>query len=406
MGDRPLGVTSIGGGAHRRTAPRRDVEELLLLSGRLFELREGALATARARAARVLEGSPGALLDPDAVMNGMIASGLAGETDYWRAHCVPTGQRLAAELCGGTPDRAPDVRALPPRRFEVAFRRTFDLSRGPARRLRMPAPVEDAHLSDLEIEAETLRVEPGRLEAKPGSSERGDFVLSARFTFLAHAGVPHSRTGDGRLELPETWLAEREGPVQVTAEVVALAARLAAPWREPIEQVMAFRNHLIDTMACGRIALDGLGDAPPTDWILAHRWFDCRLGAALLVAMCRARGLPARVVGGYLLWQAPSEHYWMEVWLPDQGWTPFDLLAWDLSAGGRDPAWRDVYAGAVDYRMKTQVFPQIFTGAPGVPMGDAWHRLSRLTPGGTETRLVSIPGGELIYADTIEVVRG
>lgn len=402
-------LTPTDGLAERRTAPREAVEALLMLSGCLFEMREGAATTARARVSRLLENAPGQCLDPDAVMNAMIAGGLRGETDYWRAHCVPTGQRLVTELCGTPVGCPPDLRALPSRRFTVSFRRTFDLTRAPARRLRMPAPVEDPHLTGLEIEVEAaegdLTVAAGRLEAKPAAGVRGRVDLSARFTFTAQPGLPHGwgeRDGSDDLAL---WLAEREGPIQVTAAVAALAARLAGAHREPFDQVMAFRNHLIDTMTCGRIALDLVG-AAPLDWVIAQGWFDCRLGAALLVAMCRARGLPARLVGGYLLWQAPSEHYWMEVWLPDRGWTPFDLLAWDLSAGGRQSDWRDIYAGAVDYRMKTQVFPRIFTGAPGVPMGAAWHRLSQLTADGTETRIVSIPDGDLIYADRLSVVRG
>ncbi|MBU1378552.1 MAG: transglutaminase-like domain-containing protein [Alphaproteobacteria bacterium] len=395
--------------APRRTAPREAVEALLLLSGCLFEMREGATATAGARVKRLLEGTPGECLDPDAVMNAMIAGGLRGETNYWRAHCVPTGQRLVTELCDRPVGCPPDMHALPSRRFTVSFRRTFDLTRASARRLRMPAPVEDAHLTDLEIAVDTaegdVAIGPGRLEAKPDAGVRGRVDLAARFTFNAQPGLPHGRRARGDPQDLTLWLAEREGPIQVTAAVAALAARLACGQREPFDQVLAFRNHVIDTMACGRIALDQVG-AAPLDWVIAQRWFDCRLGAALLVALCRARGLPARLVGGYLLWQAPSEHYWMEVWLPDQGWTPFDLLAWDLSAGGREPAWRDIYAGAVDYRMKTQVFPRIFTGAPGVPMAAAWHRLSRMTADGTETRIVSIPDGDLIYADRLSVVRG
>ena len=243
-----------------------------------------------------------------------------------------------------------------------------------------------------------------KLAAKPSASERGLFSLSARFSFVAHAGMPYG-SGAGEPEQLATWLATSEGAVQVTPGVATLANRLAAGAQGPFAEVMAFYDYMIDKMACGRLHLDALAGEPPTDWVIASGWFDCRLGAALLVALCRARGIPARLVGGYPLWQATSEHFWMEAWIPDRGWTPFDLLAWDLSAGGRDRAWRDVYAGAVDYRMTTQVFPEIFTGAPGVPMGAAWQRLARATPEGVETRLVSIRDGHLIYADTVRVVR-
>jgi hypothetical protein len=389
----------------RRTVPRRAVEELLLVSGCLFELREGAQGSAMSAVRLLLDQTPGRLLDPDEVINSMIAQGLSGQSDFWRSRCVATGRRLVGGLCGSVADGPPDIFGLSPKPFRVEFRRTFDLTRSPAKRLRMPLPFEGPHLTDLEVAIEEssaeVRMNSGRLEAKVTGGERGRFTLAASFSFLARPGLPHGlETGPIQ---PETWLADKEGPIQVTRAVAALADRLAGSRRDPFDRVVAFRDHLIDTMTCGRVQLDRLDGQAGTDWVLANRWFDCRLGAALLVALCRASHIPARLVGGYPLWDASSEHYWMEAWLPDRGWTSFDLLAWDLSAGGRDEAWRNIYVGAVDYRMKTQVFPHIFTGAPGVPMGAAWHRLLRATPDGSEASLVAIPDGELIYADTVGV---
>ena len=383
------------------------MEEMLLVSGCLFEARAGTAASALPSIRRVLGPDLDVAFDPDEIINAMIARGLRGEDDFWRARYVGTGRRLVQDLCGSTGAGPPDVHRLAPKRFRVEFRRTFGLARAPARRLRAPLPIEDAHLSDLTVAIEAsgvdVSIRSGRLEARVAETERGRVALAATYSFIAHPGLPHGL--EEGLARPETWLAEKEGPIQVTRPVAKLAHRLTSGVRDRFDQVMALREHLIDTMACGRISLERLDGQAASDWVLANRWFDCRLGAALLAALCRACRIPARLVGGFLLWDAPSEHYWMEAWLPDRGWTPFDLLAWDLSAGGRDAKWRNVFAGAVDYRMKTQVFPDIFTGAPGVPMGEAWHRLLRLTPGGLEASLVAIPDGELIYADAVSVLK-
>jgi hypothetical protein len=108
------------------------------------------------------------------------------------------------------------------------------------------------------------------------------------------------------------------------------------------------------------------------------------------------------MVGGYLLYpSAPMEHYWAEIWTPDRGWTPFDTLASDLSAAGADPAWRDTFFGATDYRMKTQCFPTHFTGAVGIPFPPEWHRFTRPTSEGVVTDTIEIPTGRLVMRDEI-----
>lgn len=386
----PLPPVDPGG----RMADRAEVEDLLLLGcGGV----DGALAAVRAE----LAGEPEGPFDPDLVINAMIARGLTGQSRFWRDRYVETGRRMVSALCGAPPDRAPDVRRLPPQRFEMELTRRFDL-RGPTRRLRMPLPAPTPHLDILEITVDAdghdMQIEPGRLEARTPADLRGGITLRARLSFVATPPGPHGLDGPGPTAADR---ARSEGPIQVTPRISALAADLARAGADPFDQVLAFRDHLMDTLVCGRPPPERLDAAAAPDAVLALGWFDCRLGAALLASLCRAAGLPARLVGGYLLWAAPAEHYWMEAWLPDRGWTPFDLLAWDLSAGGHDPEWRGLYAGALDYRLTTQVFPDVFTGAPGVPLPRLWRRLSRAIPGGTETRLLAAPDGALVYADTI-----
>ena len=59
---------------------------------------------------------------------------------------------------------------------------------------------------------------------------------------------------------------------------------------------------------------------------------DCSEYSALFVAMCRAKGIPARVVTGYavIVSETLPKHAWAEVYLRNYGWVPFD------------PTWGDV----------------------------------------------------------------
>lgn len=58
---------------------------------------------------------------------------------------------------------------------------------------------------------------------------------------------------------------------------------------------------------------------------------ECSEYADLLVALCRAKGIPARTVSGYINHPAiVPRHAWAEVYLKKHGWVPFD------------PTWADV----------------------------------------------------------------
>jgi hypothetical protein len=178
---------------------------------------------------------------------------------------------------------------------------------------------------------------------------------------------------------------------------------LAAGTSDLGQMARALYDHLIAGFRCGVAPYDRLPPANAGDWVLATGWYDCRLAAALFVALCRARGIPARLLGGYLLWRVPTEHFWAEAAI-DGNWVPFDFLGWDLSAGGADPDWAKVFAGATDYRLTTQRHPDIFTGAPGVALPTTWHRLIRLTGAGAETRLVSVADGRAALTEEVAVL--
>jgi Transglutaminase-like superfamily len=123
-----------------------------------------------------------------------------------------------------------------------------------------------------------------------------------------------------------------------------------------------------------------------------------------LCAMCRSIGIPARLVSGYELYPASlAYHYWAEVWCEERGWSSFDFLAWMLSNGGRETAWRDIFAGQIDYRIKTEVLPRVFTGTSSVRLPSAWHMIMSRCGGAYESAFYDADSGGLVYCDTLEI---
>ncbi|MBI5888590.1 MAG: transglutaminase domain-containing protein [Deltaproteobacteria bacterium] len=85
-------------------------------------------------------------------------------------------------------------------------------------------------------------------------------------------------------------------------------------------------------------------------WTLTTGHGNCQNYAHLAIALLRARGIPARIVGGIALgksWKVPLKdgallqsigqggHAWMEVWYQDIGWVPYDAQQSHLFVGPR-----------------------------------------------------------------------
>jgi hypothetical protein len=290
----------------------------------------------------------------------------------------------------------------------IHFKRNFSLCNvptGKGLRLRAPLPLVSIYGEDLDIAPfiegasdARLYISDGRLEARFRASG-APVALGAKLSFARN--VPSSGTMD--MLDRSVYLKAREGMVVVTARVNALAQALAGPDADATSVVRAFWNYLLDELLCGAIHYDQVRTDAPCDSALETGWYDCQLGSALFVALCRARQIPARVVSGHLLYQrAPTNHYWAEVWFNETGWTPFDFLSWDLSIGGRDSQWRDHFYGRIDDRMISQRLPFEFTGALGVTLPDAWHIVQTANDGSINISLVAV-GGEPVYSDVISI---
>jgi hypothetical protein len=390
-----------------RTLAEGQILDMLLLAGSAYELDQPeAIATT----CRALEGwidmglgvrrTPRGerLFDPVEVVNVLKRLGLEGRDSFWTDRYVRTGRRLVTDQAsnGG-------------RGYIVHFRRNFNLCTVPVgRRLRLRAPLPLASIYGDELDIAPfiegasdarLCISEGRLEAR-FSAPGAPVTLGAKLSIPKI--VPPSRTIRA-LERP-SYLKAREGLIVITDRVNALALALAGPDADAASVVRAFWNYLLDELLCGAVHYDQVRADAPCDSVLETGWYDCQLGSALFVALCRARQIPARLVSGHLLYQrAPTNHYWAEVWFDERGWTPFDFLSWDLSIGGRDSQWRDRFYGRIDDRMISQLLPFEFTGALGVSLPDAWHIVQTANDGGIKISLAAV-GGETVYSDVISIV--
>lgn len=101
--------------------------------------------------------------------------------------------------------------------------------------------------------------------------------------------------------------------------------RLAAtvPEGEPLAVARGLCQATLDALGYPGFVPEADGAAAA----LARGLGDCTDFTDLFVALCRARGIPARHVAGYLFkWKATPLHSWAEFWLPGVGWAPVDLL--------------------------------------------------------------------------------
>jgi transglutaminase-like putative cysteine protease len=251
---------------------------------------------------------------------------------------------------------------------------------------------------------------PGRLEVRTTVPANPSWVtVEARITFtvmqqtfVVEPGAvrPVERSGAEY----ELYTNPNEGLVRVTPTIRKLAGSLAGSSENPWTAMIAIQGFFFDHLKYGCMHLDELDRADPLGSLLERGWFNCITGSALFVALCRAKGIPARLVSGLMLWPTlPGNHYWIEVLVPPYGWVPADLAAWDLAAGqGNRNPWSRWYLGHVDYRMKCQCFPRLFEGMPGVHFPASWYSLSTITQEGTQTAYYALEGRRLLYRERLQ----
>ena len=429
-GPAPLGVRL---GPRRGAASEAEIIDLLLTQGWIGEVKGGEAARAQREARATLDrfvarglgfqrtASGDRRFDPAEVTNFAAWLSLEHGDPHWAERCVPTCRRFAwgeHGLAPGAAACAPPPTALGPRRFKVRFRRLFNLhglAVGASVRLRLPLPIEDAALSDLEVgilptpglEVDYARAE-ARLDArlKVPASQEVELGFEAAFTARPSGGEPSSAPLDA--EAFALYTRPREGLIAVSGSIRRLAADIAGGQRDPWAQVERFWDFLFDRLMHGVVNYDEVDTGRPNDWTLENGWTDCQLEAALLAALCRARNIPARLISGYVLDDdTPYHHYWAEAWIAGRGWLPLDLyMSWHFANGGREPEWRDYYRGRLDYRMKTECLPRLFNGTGAIRLPPACHRLSRLRDEGMDLAFYDSQTGALVYCEQVAILDG
>ena len=139
-----------------------------------------------------------------------------------------------------------------------------------------------------------------------------------------------SLTGEERLYLKATGMVQSGSP-----EIVSLSGKLTASARNEYEAVSAVLNYVSDNVKYTY-------NPPDFDalYTLRTESGNCQNFAHLSMALLRAAGIPARIVGGISLkqpWKVPvgrdnflvqsmgqGGHAWMEVYFPDLGWLSYD----------------------------------------------------------------------------------
>jgi hypothetical protein len=413
-----------------RTISELRIIDMLVAHGWRFDVVEGRRRAAQAAAASALEGlivdglpfvravDGARLFDPVEVLNRLTWAALAGPGSTFEDRFVSAARRECWEGRAGARDlsRPPPLEQAPPQAFRVTIRRTFNLAGaglrpGERARLRLPAPVADAAIDDLVVEAlpppdvpAQAAFGPARLDIIVVVPECGEITAGVAAGFTARATAAARPGGLDRIDA-ELFTRPAEGLIRLSPRVAALAERLAAGAADPQTVVRRLWDFMIEAFACGGLHYDALGPHP-LHHALDAGWYDCRVGSALLVSLCRARGIPARLVNGYLLHEAaPAFHTWAEAWIEDAGWLPLDLQAWELSVGGRDLAWRDHYFGRLDERLVVERPPRLFGGTGAVRLSRPWQMLTAMTDRGSRINFEDLDTGALVYREEIEVER-
>jgi Transglutaminase-like superfamily len=405
-----------------RTVSEQQIIDILLVAAFVSELEAGQRASATARISAALDtwielglgyqlsDRGERMFDPVEVVNRMKWTGYHGLDDFWINHFVATSRAFAGEWDAAESGVVRRAGRRDPARFSLHLRRSFNLTgieAGQKLRLRLPLPISQSSdqvevepIAPADMSARVNRSE-GRLDFQFAAPSEPAVAIAANIAFTTDGRSKDDLPGGARSDAAGIYLRASEGLIRVTPRIQALSQAIAGTEQDPFDVATGLFHYLIDELMCGMVHYDQVNADAPGDWVLDSRWYDCQLGSALLVSMCRARGIPARIMSGHMLYRlAPGFHYWAEVWIDGQGWLPFDFLTWDLSKAGRDVAWRDFFAGSIDYRMTTQCFPQVFTGPMSVRFPPAWHLVNAPTSDGMEISFTELDG-KLIYRDHV-----
>lgn len=410
---------------HRRV-PESLILEMLALEGWPREMADGRGAEGLAGAGRALDlairsgagfadaRGGGRLFDP-AEVDQFLGFAMADPSEtFWNGR-KRIANRDIADFDRTGDGRVADLGASPAR-FRVALRRRFDLGRFPVGRtvrLRLPLPLACEYHQDITVEsfapgdpaAETTFAD-GRMEVRLPVPEDPEVLIGADLSLTAL--IPGASAQAPRLDPAEAerHLRPFEGPIQVTPRVRALALDLARDL-PPVQAVTSFWRYLEDNFSFAWLRYDELPADAVSDWLLDTGLYDCLWCSSLLVALCRARGIPARRVAGHCLHSlSPTNHSWVEIWLAERGWTPLDIYNRErsLPCYAVGDGWPDHFVRRGDYKLVQERLPLAFTGPMSVRFPRAWQMLHTPVDQGAAITYIDVADGRLIYRDEVRIL--
>jgi transglutaminase-like putative cysteine protease len=333
----------------------------------------------------------------------------ARDRETWVRDLLPA-KRRSAEIF---PEADKDTARSHPSRFRVELRRQFSLAgRAPGSKVRlsMPMPCEDAAQTEIAIEVlnddgARIAIQPGHLEARLEVPD-GDPPIVTIEVAIDYVAWLERALVDRALTTPDLtpYLRPHEGFIRVTPYVESLAAQLAAN-HEPLDVLARFWEFFFEKLQIGRVHHDELDAEDPLRSAIELGWSDCFIASSLMAALCRARGMPARLVHGLTLYpEKPGNHYWVEVWVPPHGWFPMDFASVGLAANDiNDPRWARYFFGTLNYRLKLARLPLERYAPVGVRYPAAWTLVESPCDGGVEHTVCDRETLALIYRDRLRV---
>lgn len=126
--------------------------------------------------------------------------------------------------------------------------------------------------------------------------------------------------------------------------VKSKAAELLRDYPDPVDRAVAIHHFIANTF---KYKSEGGWDAAPV--VLERRSGSCSEFTHVFCALCRATGIPTRMVGASIMpakrkppYTDRGWHRWPEAYLPDQGWVSFDPT---LDRGRKKPLFVGTHHG-------------------------------------------------------------
>jgi transglutaminase-like putative cysteine protease len=213
---------------------------------------------------------------------------------------------------------------------------------------------------------------------------------------------------------PELLARYTQVPQSLSPEVRQLAEDWTRGAASPLDAALLVQGRLQREFIYNLDNAAGAWEDPLHAFLLRVQEGHCEYFATAMAVLLRARGIPARIVngflggewnpvGGYQVVRQRDAHSWVEVFFPEHGWIPFDptpgtrggvVASARLSALARVRAWTD-YAGLLwsqvmlDYGLDQQAsgvraLASLLLGGGDSGAGVSW-RIPLLLPSGADS---------------------